>query len=49
MSLLTARLLCVVGVILLVGGGAARGQERTPAATAPAASATDPASASSRA
>ena len=40
---LTARLLCVVGVILLVGGGgAARGQERTPAATAPAASATDP-------
>ena len=43
MSSLTARLLCVVGVILLVGGGgAARGQERTPAATAPAASATDP-------
>jgi hypothetical protein len=43
MSSLTARLLCVVGVILLVGGGGgARGQERTPAATAPAAGATDP-------
>ena len=43
MSSLTARLLCVVGAILLAGGGGgARGQERTPAATAPAASATDP-------
>ena len=45
MSSLTARLVCVVGALLLVGGGVgggARGQERTPAATAPAASANDP-------
>ena len=43
MSSLTARLLCVVGVVLLVGGvGSARGQERPPAATTPAAGATDP-------
>ena len=47
MSSLTARLLCVVGAFLIIdggvgAGGGARGQERTPAATAPAASANDP-------
>jgi hypothetical protein len=36
-----ARLVCVVGVMLLLGGGA-RGQERTPASPAPAGSPTDP-------
>ena len=45
MSSLMARLLCVVGALLVVGGGVGggvRGQERTPAAAAPAARANDP-------